>query len=122
MARPQPGAIIPVKILVKLKIVTPIRIGLKNFLSAIYGTPAVVITQENANQAARQFARDSVQRQVVTCASGALNAKIVAVIVVKLLQRFDDEIVDGQPLFALVQRTARHEDSEAMYPLAWFGV
>src|SRR3712207_3950153 len=73
------------------------RILLEFLVAAEYGPPAGRIPQENAGQAAGYFPGHLRNGQVLARTGGAFNLKIVAVVVVEALQRFDEQVIDREP-------------------------
>ena len=73
------------------------RIGLQLWFMAEHGAVAVGVLQENARQAARQLGRDLLDGEVLARSGRAFHLEIVAVVMVELLQGFDDEEIDGEP-------------------------
>ena len=60
-------------------------------------TRAVRVSKPELDQAIRKLVRDLIQRQVVTRAGRTFDLEIVAVVMMKLLERFDQEIIDRHP-------------------------
>ena len=65
--------------------------------SAREGALAISVSQPNTDETIRQFVCDAVQSSELTRASGTLHLEIVAVVMVKFLQRLDELIIDGNP-------------------------
>lgn len=58
---------------------------------------AVGISRPEVDQPVRQVVRDLVQRHELAGSGGAFHFEIVAVVVMKLLQRFDKQIINRKP-------------------------
>src|SRR5215470_14254456 len=91
------GAVIPVKVFIKENQIAPVRVGLKYFLSASDRAAAVVIAQKNVSQPAGDFCRDLPEIGLGLRMRWAFHFEVLAVVVMKLLQRFDEEIVHREP-------------------------
>src|SRR5258708_12287445 len=65
--------------------------------SAREGALAISVSQPNTDETIRQFVCDAVQSSELTRASAALHLEIVAVVMVKFLQRLDEQLIDGNP-------------------------
>src|SRR5262244_3871314 len=97
MARADRRARIAVEILVERYKVVPVRIGLQQLGPAKYGPPALGIVQEDSREPARHLCRDLGERQHLSRSRRALDAVLVAEVVMKLLQRLDEQEVDREP-------------------------
>src|SRR6476646_1212842 len=97
MAGADSGTVVPVEILVEQNHVAPVRICLKFIRASVYWPTAVGITQKDPRKPARDFGRNLAQVHHLARSCGALNLEAVAKIVMKLLQRFDDQIVEWKP-------------------------
>lgn len=97
VARAKAFSSIAMEELVKQEVIAPVGITLQRFVIAVAGAASSVITQEQPDKAAREVSGNFFQVQVLAGARGAFHFKIVAVVEIKLLQRFDEEIVNGEP-------------------------
>src|SRR5229473_4889746 len=97
MAGAKSGAIVAVEVFVEKDKVFPVRIVLENLKSASDGTAATRIAKENVNEPAGDFSCHLPQVGFLRRMGRTLHLEVLTVIVVKLLQRFDEEIVDGKP-------------------------
>src|ERR1700683_1093621 len=91
------GAVVAMKVLVEQNQISPVRIVLEYFGSTVDGPAAVVATQERTDHTARKFGGPLPQIAVFPGASRAFNLEILAIVMMKLLQRLDQEIVHGKP-------------------------
>src|SRR5271170_3808705 len=91
------AANVTVKILVEGNAVLIIRIGLQRRLMTQYGALAVGVLQENARQAARQFRGHLIDVEEPPRSRRAFHGEVLAVVMMKLLQRFDDEEIERKP-------------------------
>ena len=85
------------EVLIEVDVVAEMRIVLMPRLVAEDGPSAVLIPQEDARQSQRQLVCDIVDRRKVAGAGRTCDAKVIAVVVMKLLQRLDDEEIHGKP-------------------------
>src|SRR5215831_7691096 len=97
MAGAQAGAGIAVEVFVEQNQVTPVRIVLELFPFAEGGPGAVAAAQEDVIQAARKIRGHFPQRDPLAGARGALYLVLFAREVMKLLERFDQKIIDRKP-------------------------
>ena len=65
--------------------------------AAIHRPPADAVTQKDMRKPPRDFRSNLAQVHHLTRAGRALNLEAIAEIVMKLLQRFDDQIVERKP-------------------------
>src|SRR6476660_9050370 len=79
VARPEPGPVVPVEVLVEQEMVTPVRVVLELSHAAIHRSPALAVAQEDAGQPARELLGDLVQVHVPAGAGRTLNGEILAV-------------------------------------------
>src|SRR5579883_735245 len=91
------STVVAVKVFVKQNEVFPVRVALEHFDAARHGAPSIRPAQEEMNQAAREVRGHGPQIHFVARTRGAFDTEILAVIVMKFLQRFDNEVVDGKP-------------------------
>ena len=91
------GPVVAVEILVEKHQVSPVRVRLKLLGTAVYRPAIVFIRQENPGQTPREFCRDIPQRHHPAGASGKLYLVVVAQIVMELLQRLNEQVIDREP-------------------------
>ena len=109
MARADAGAGIAVKIFVEEDEVAPVRIGLELLLSPVHGSPAVRVAEEDAREASRDLGGDVPERQLLAGAGRILRLEPMAVEVIELLQRLDQQEVHGEPDGATPVRIAAEQ-------------
>src|SRR5438552_2085117 len=97
VAGPEPGAGVAVEVLVEEDEVPPVRIGLKLVDTTEDRPPPILITDEDAGEPAGQLQADLPERHESVTARGAGHLEAVAVEVIELLERLDQEVVDGKP-------------------------
>ena len=97
MGRADAAPVVTVEVLVEQDAVAKMGIASSRLMMLEDRTAPGFILQENARQAASQFVRDFANGQVSRRAGRTLDLEIVAVILVELLQRFDEQVVDGHP-------------------------
>src|ERR1700674_1090804 len=111
VARSQACAIVTVKILVEQNQVFPVRVVLKA-LDAPGDRPAAVFpSNENMNESPGNLRGHFPKVRFPGRAGRAFDFEIFAIIVVKLLQRFDQEIVQRKPDGAAPVRIAAKESA-----------
>src|SRR5581483_2834974 len=88
---------IAVEILVEGDAVAPVRVTLHVLVGAEHRPAAVRVAQEDARQAPRVLGWDLPEGQALARAGGTLDQEVVAVVVVELLQRLDQQVVDWEP-------------------------
>src|SRR5262245_13397602 len=109
MAGPDAGAFVSVEVLVEQDQVTPVWIVLKLLGAPEDGAPAGAIVQEDPGEAPRELGGHLPQVQFPTRARRALDGETLAVEVVELLERLDEQIVHGEPDRAAPIRVAAEE-------------
>src|SRR5262245_34908865 len=77
--------------------VSKVRIVLKAAVAAEDGAVPIRIAKEDPVQAGGELAGDLVDRVIPTGTRWTLNLEVVAVVVVELLERFDDQVIDRHP-------------------------
>lgn len=90
MASAEPLASLSVKILVEQEAVAKMRILLELAVVAEDGSLAVRVAEEQFCQAIGDLVADGFQREILPRSGWALDKKIVAVVVMKLLYRLDN--------------------------------
>ena len=86
-----------VEILVKQHESAPVRVLRKAAIITVAGPATVLVGQEEAREAARQFLRNLVQRHPPSRSRRAFDLQVVPVEVVIAFQRLDQEIVGRKP-------------------------
>ena len=61
------------------------------------GAAAFVVAEEGAGEAAGDFGGDLPEVHEDARAGGALHLELLAIVVMEFLERFDEQIVDGEP-------------------------
>src|SRR5258708_27799293 len=97
MAGANPAPIIAMKIFVEKNEIAPVRIALKKLGASGYGTAAVRIAKKNVNEPPGNFRGYLPEVAFAAGMRGALYSEIFAVVVVKFLQGFHEQIVHGKP-------------------------
>src|SRR3989442_12315611 len=97
MAGSNADARVTLKILVEQKQIAPVRIRLENLQVAKSGAAAVTRAQEKVGQAVRKVPRHLPQWYGGSRAGGQLDFQTVPEVVVKLLQRFDQQEIHREP-------------------------
>ncbi len=97
MAGAQSGAVVAVEVFVKQNQVAPVRIVLKNFRSTGDGAAAVPISQKDMDQAARNLRSDLPEVGFAIRMRRTFHFEVFAIVVMKLLERLDKQIVHGKP-------------------------
>src|SRR6266404_2306 len=97
MAGADPGPIVAMKVFVEEDKVFPVRIILEDLKSAGDGTAATRIAKEDVDEPAGDFSRHLPEIGFLRGMRRALHLEVLAVVMVKLLQRFDEQIVYGEP-------------------------
>ena len=85
------------KILIEQDIVPEMGISLHLLFPIENRTAHRIVSEKNAGQPAGQLSGDFAERQVSPGAGRALNGEIVSVILMKFLERFDEEVVYRYP-------------------------
>src|SRR6266446_277608 len=97
MARADPGTIVAMKGFVEKDEVAPVRITLKKFNAASHGPASARIAKKNMNEPPGDFRGYLPEIRFGAGIRRALHFEIFAVVMVKFLQRFHQQIVDGEP-------------------------
>jgi hypothetical protein len=97
MVGAEAGSAVAVEILVEENEVPPVGIVLELRHSAVYGAFTGAIAKEQTGQASRELLGDSLEAEEVTRARGALHLEIISIIMMELLERLDEQIVNGKP-------------------------
>src|SRR5689334_6141190 len=90
-------AAVTVEVLVEQHVIAKMRIPLHARVMIEYRPLALLVLQEDAREPRGELIRHLVDRHELARARRALDAKVIAVVVMKLLQRFDDEKVHREP-------------------------
>src|SRR5580700_4124026 len=97
VTRAEAGAIVSMEVFIEEQQVPPVRIALEKFGAAGNGAAAVFATNENMNEAARNFGSHFPKIGFAPCTSREFDFEVFTIIVVVFLQGFDEEIVHGEP-------------------------
>ena len=97
MAGADACAVISMEVLEEKDVVPPVGVDLEDLGVAVDGAAAAVIAFEDRDHSSRNLGGDFPEVQLLTRAGGALHREVVAEPVVVLLQRLDEQIVDGKP-------------------------
>ena len=97
MAGPNPCPIVAMEILIKGDGISPARIVLKFPDPAMHGALSRLITEENMRESSGQFGGDLIQREESSSPNRILDLEVLTKEVMELLERFNEEIVDGKP-------------------------
>src|SRR5467141_1720588 len=97
VAGPEARSVVAVEILVEERHAAPVWIALELLRAAEDWSAAVGAGEEEATQASRDVGSHAPQAHETARAGGARDLEIVAEEVMVLLQRLDDEEVDGKP-------------------------
>ena len=81
---------VAVEVFVKGDVVAPVRIGLEFFKVAEDGASSVGAAQEDAREAAGEFRRNFPEVHHLARARWAFYFEVVAVVIMELLERFDN--------------------------------
>src|ERR1700745_596131 len=114
MAGAQTRSGVAVKVFVKKNQVAPMRIALEDFAFAGDGTAAGAVAQKDADQAARNLRRNLPEVEFAVGMRGERDLEVFAVVVVKLLQCFNKEIVHGKPDGAAPIRIASEQAADRL--------
>ena len=97
MAGSDASAVVAVEVLVEQNQIAPVRIVLERLDAAEHRTPAILVAQEDARHPARELRGHLAEGHELPGSGRALDGESVAVVVMELLQRLDQEIVDRKP-------------------------
>src|SRR5262249_15447991 len=89
MIRADAGAVVAVEVFVKQNEVAPVRIAMEKFQTARGWTPSIFAAHKNTTEAPGKFAGDLPKIRLRFGTRRAGNSEVFAIIVMKLLQRFD---------------------------------
>src|SRR5579864_2656937 len=88
---------VAVEVLVKEHVVPEVRVVLYPGVVSQDGALAFRVAQEQPRQARRELARHLLYREIPARSRGALDLEVIAVVVVKLLKRLDDQVIHRHP-------------------------
>src|SRR6266481_5070666 len=97
MAGAEAGAVVAMKIFVEKDEVAPVRIAPKALGAASHGPASARIAKKNMNEPPGDFRGYLPEIRFGAGIRRALHFEIFAVVMVKFLQRFHQQIVDGEP-------------------------
>src|ERR1700752_497665 len=92
-----PTAVVAMEVFVEEDMVAKVWIGLQPRMITVTGASACPVQEKNAIEPQRKLIGDLVERQEGSRARGAFDFEVITVVVMKLLQRLDDEKVDRKP-------------------------
>src|SRR5689334_13673865 len=90
-------AVITMEIFMKGNIVTPVWVALECFIPTKNWSTSMCVSQKDIDETMRNLVRDLTQGDFVARMGGIFHQEIVAIVMMKLLNRFDDQIVDRKP-------------------------
>ena len=96
MACAQSRAVIAMKVFMEEDMVSPVWVLLQERVVAIERPSAALIAQEETDQPVREFIGNGIERQILARPGGTFDQKIIAIVVMELLQRFDQQIIDRE--------------------------
>src|SRR5690349_3167916 len=88
---------VPVEVFEEQQVVAEMRVVLQARILREHRAMPVLVLEEDARQPCAELFGHIVDRDEVARADRALDLEVIAVIVMELLQRLDDEEVDGKP-------------------------
>src|SRR6516165_5839496 len=91
------AAIVAMEVFVEQQVVAEVRIALQLRVVAEDCPPTLLVAQEQPTQSTRQLLRHLFNGDEVAGTAWAFDLEVVAVVVMELLQRFDQEIIDREP-------------------------
>src|SRR5712691_5572624 len=97
MTRAHARSFVAMKVFVEQHQVPPVRIVVISRIVPMHWPPPLFILQEDARQPARQLGRHFPQRDVSPRSGRILYLEAVAKVVMKFLQRLDNEVVHRKP-------------------------
>src|SRR5262249_2643371 len=97
MTRPDAGAVVAVKVFVKPNQIVPMRIGLELLVHPKDWTASAFIAKKDTSEPAGQLRGHFPQRHHLPRARRTLDSVIFAQVMMKLLQRFNDQIIYRKP-------------------------
>src|SRR5215204_4738795 len=109
MIRADTGSIVAVEVLVKQNQIAPMWIVLVPWIVAMHGPMPVLGAQKDSGQPSRNFRRNLPQSHVRAGASRTLYFELVAKVMVKLLQGFNEKKVHRKPDGAAPIRVATEQ-------------
>src|SRR5678815_54646 len=97
MGRADAASYVPVEILEEQQVVAEMRVVLQSRILREHRAAAVFVLEKDSRQARAELLGHVVDRDEPARADRALDLEVIAVVVMELLQRFDDEEVDREP-------------------------
>src|SRR2546425_12166677 len=91
------GTVVAVKVFVEEDQVLPVRVALELFGPAVDRAPTLGVAQEDAREPARELRGNLPQVEPPIAAGGKRDCERVAVEMVELLQRLDQQVVHAEP-------------------------
>ena len=111
MARADPGTVVAVKIFVKLDEVAPVGIALEFIQAAINGSATRFVSKEDSDQPTRDICGCFLEIRKMPRPIRALGFEIISKEVVKLLERFNQQIIEREPNGAAPIRVSSEESA-----------
>src|SRR5215467_4592022 len=93
----QSGTVVAVEILVEQEVVLPVGVLLELLGAPVHWPRPSFTAQKDARESARQLLRNLIERQVLSRAGRTLDLEVIAVELVQVQQRADQQSVDRHP-------------------------
>src|SRR5437773_4172519 len=97
MTGAEAGAVVAVEVFVEKQQIAPVRVALELLRVAVHGPSAVAPAQKEPDEPARQLPGDVPEVEPPVRAARTLDLQVVAIKVVELLQRLDEQVVHREP-------------------------
>ena len=97
MAGADARAVVAVEIFVEQDQVPPMRIVAIAAIAAVHRAPAFLVLEEDARQPSRQLGGHIPEGQIIPRARRVFHFEVVAEVMMKFLQRFDDQVIQREP-------------------------
>src|SRR5438093_7356921 len=97
MAGAESAATVTMEVLVEQHVVAPLRVLLEQVNLAEDGPTAIGVAQKDAFESERNFVGSLPQGAHLPRSSRTFNQKVVAVVAMELVKRFDEQEIDGKP-------------------------
>src|SRR5262249_44482573 len=94
---PDASAGVTVEVLVEVQVVAELGVRLELWIERVHLPLAGGVLQEDSDEPVRELLGHLIDREKAARAGRAFDAKAVAVVVVELLQRLDDQQIDRKP-------------------------
>ena len=109
MRRADAAAGVAMEVFVEQQVIAEMRVLLQARVMREYGPMPVLVREENASEPRGELVGDVIDREERSGSSRTFDAEVAAEVVVKLLQRFDDEEIHRKPDRAAPVRVATEE-------------